>query len=141
MLLLISAAILVLGIILMVIYENSCSYNEWQWGIGLSAIMAGGSITAIMVICMIFSGIVADANIATGTEEYNELVYICEEPSLRDEFGLLNKEYFDEICDWNQTITLKQAMDHNLWVGIAVPNYWDDFELIELDEIVYTNDD
>jgi len=43
----------------------------------------------------------------------------------------LNKEVIDEIQDWNENITYYKNIQKDFWVGIFVPNVYDQFETID----------
>ena len=68
-------------------------------------------------------------------ETYKSLVYKAETESIRDDFGILNKEYIDEVQTWNEDIAYNQALTHNIWIGVFIPNFYDNLECIDLETI------
>lgn len=64
-------------------------------------------------------------------ERYNAIIYKVESGACRDEFGLLNKKVIDEIQDWNESVTYNKNIQEDFWVGIFIPNVYDQFEIID----------
>ena len=58
-------------------------------------------------------------------------MYKAETESYYDEFGLLNKDVIDEIQKWNEDLIFNQEMQDNFWLGIYIPNIYDEFETID----------
>ena len=96
-------------------------------------------VSIILFICMSFvlfmTYVSIDANKAVYEETYNILIYKAQTEEIRDEFGILNKEYIDEIQNWNTDLIEKQKLSQNFWIGIFYPDWYNDFELIDLDNI------
>lgn len=93
-------------------------------------------LVALSLANIIDNHIKADAQVAEKQEEYKALVCKAESGACRDEFGLLNKEVFDEIQEWNQDIAYKKTIQRDFWLGIFYPNIYDQFELIDYENFV-----
>lgn len=91
-------------------------------------------LVALSLANIIDNHIKADAQEAEKQEEYKALVCKAESRACRDEFGLLNKEVFDEIQEWNQDIAYKKTIQRDFWLGIFYPNIYDQFELIDYEK-------
>lgn len=91
------------------------------------------SITIIVIMIIVFACnyIGVNAQVERNKERYNAITYKVESGACRDEFGLLNKEVIDEIQDWNENITYYKNFQKDFWVGIFVPNVYDQFETID----------
>lgn len=99
----------------------------------LSAIFSITFFTMAIVMCCNYIG--SDTDMAINQETYKSLVYKAEAEAIRDEFGIVNKEYIDEIQNWNTDIVKYQTLTHNFWVGIFYPDWYDEFETIDLEKI------
>lgn len=44
------------------------------------------------------------------------------------------KELMSEIQSWNEDIAWGKTMQRNTWIGIYIPNIYDQFDFIELHE-------
>ena len=105
------------------------------WVSGATAVISG-----IVIICMLIgiiaSNISADGLRASNEQRYNALVYKSQTEAIRDEFGIVNKEYIDEVQAWNEDLTKYQSYSHNFWIGIFYPKRaYDGFEIIDLQSI------
>lgn len=98
-----------------------------------SAIFGIAFFTMIIVMCCNYIG--SDIDMATNQETYKSLVYKAETEAIRDEFGIVDKKYVDEIQNWNTDVVKYQTLTHNFWVGIFYPDWYDEFETIDLEKI------
>ena len=102
---------------------------------GLATVVVSGIIMAIMIVVFACDYIGVNAQVEKAKERYNAITYKVESGAYRDEFGLLNKEVIDEIQDWNEDVTYYKNFQKDFWVGIFIPNVYDQFETID-----YTKD-
>lgn len=101
----------------------------------IAAITTG--VTAILLIPIIVNNVTAIGEKTILEQRYDALTYKSQTESIRDEFGIVNKDYIDEVQEWNEDIASNKRMQRDFWLGIFIPNIYDDFELIELDSIQY----
>ena len=102
---------------------------------GTTAVISG-----IVIICMLIGIIVSQVSAggtrASNEQTYNALVYKAQTEAIRDEFGIVNKEYIDEVQAWNENLAKYQSYSHNFWIGIFYPKRaYDGFEFIDLESI------
>ena len=64
--------------------------------------------------------------------EYESLCYKAHSLNARDEFGILNKEYIDEIHKWNIKIKEGRYWQDHLWWGIFNPDIYNNVDVIDL---------
>lgn len=112
-------------------------YNDEPiyWTSGITAVVSG-----IVIFCMLIEIIVsqtqADGLRASNEQRYNALVYKSQTEAIRDEFGIVNKEYIDEVQAWNEELAENRSYAHNFWIGIFYPKRaYDGFEIIDLQSI------
>ena len=95
-----------------------------------------GIATVVCLVIMCISYIDTDAQIAKHNAVYESLVYQYENDVFdNDDDEVGKKELYNQIQDWNESIAYKQAIQDNLWIGIFYPNVFDQFELIEYEEV------
>ena len=107
-------------------------------------VMTGVSLVVVFGICAIISIIVISVN-CIGSEgvrlayeqRYESLIYKAKSEAIRDEFGIINKDYIDEIQAWNENVVKLKNWEKDFWIGIFVPNIYGEFETIDLSEISY----
>lgn len=95
------------------------------------------AITIIMLIVIIVNNLLAIGEKTKFEQRYDALIYKAQTESIRDEFGIVNKDYIDEVQEWNEDIASNKRMQRDFWMGIFIPNIYDDFELIDLDSIQF----
>lgn len=103
---------------------------------GIIAVIAT-VITVVLLMLIIVNNGSAIGEKAKLEQRYDALTYKAQTESTRDEFGVVNKDYIDEVQAWNESIASNQRTQRDFWVGIFTPNIYDDFELIDLDSIQY----
>ena len=110
----------------------SCVY--W-WDIG--EIFCGG-MCVFGVILFIELSILAVINLNVQSDKevdmvkYESLIYKLKSDECKDEFGLLKKEIVDEVIEWNKYVTWSKSTSDNFWIGIFVPDIYDDYKTIDL---------
>lgn len=109
------------------LYQNDCAIESFGWG----TVIISGIIMVIMIVIFACTYIGVNAQVERNKERYNAITYKVESGACRDEFGLLNKEVIDEIQDWNEDVTYYKIFQKDFWVGIFVPNIYDQFETID----------
>lgn len=97
---------------------------------GLVTVVVSGITMVVMIVIFACDYIGVNARVEKNKERYNAITYKVESGACRDEFGLLNKEVIDEIQDWNEDVTYYKNLQKDFWVGIFVPNVYDQFETI-----------
>ena len=114
------------------VYHNDKSI---YWTFGTTAVISG-IIILFMIAFIIVSQVSADGLRASNEQRYNSLVYKAQTEAIRDEFGIVNKEYIDEVQAWNEDLAKYQSYSHNFWIGIFYPKRaYDGFEFIDLQSI------
>ena len=101
----------------------------------------GGIITVIDVIVIATMSIVllcvrieTNAKVEQLKETFEAITYKVESGACRDELGLLSKEVIDEIQSWNESIIYNQKMQDNFWIGIFIPDVYDQFKTIDYEK-------
>lgn len=95
-----------------------------------------GIVILFMVFAIIVNQVSADGFRAKNEQRYNALMYKAQTESIRDEFGIVNKEYIDEVQSWNEDVAKYQTYSNSFWIGIFYPHRaYDGFETINLEDI------
>lgn len=133
-LLLITISILIVGIVCIIVGLNICTLSDADQvieftGVAMTVISGAALIVMITALCINYIGL--DGDVAQHTETYRALEYKVTSEACRDEFGLLSKEVIDEVQAWNEEIIRGKTMQHDPWIGVFVPDVYDQFELID----------
>lgn len=122
--------------------QNKCiekyDYSEKETititGVVVAAL--SGAIAFFMLIAIAAIQISVDGDKAMWEQRYKALIYKSQTESIRDEFGIVNKEYIDEIQKWNEDLAKRQSYSHNIWISIFYPKRkYDGLEFIDLENI------
>ena len=93
------------------------------------------AISAVIMLVILSANQISERiSLSKYQERYKALTYKIESDSYRDDFGLLNKEVIDEIQDWNEDLTFYKSNQRDFWIGIFIPNIYDEFEMIDYEK-------
>ncbi len=105
------------------------------WTSGIVAVISGMAV-CFMAVAIIINQASAGGLRAKNEQRYNALIYKAQTESIRDEFGIVNKEYIDEVQSWNEDVAKYQTYSNSFWIGIFYPDRaYDGFETINLEDI------
>ena len=92
-----------------------------------------GVVAVLTSLCvMIGNNIEADANVAGYKMRYESLVYQYENELYDNDNDVGKRELMADIEWWNSDLANRKAKQNNFWVGIYIPDIYDEFEFIEL---------
>lgn len=86
-------------------------------------------ITGFALITIIFNSLTAPANVASAEQRYEILNYQVENKMYDNDIA--KKALMVDIEDYNNTLIKRQTVQKDKWLGIFIPNVWDQFELID----------
>ena len=129
----ISLSMLVIGIIVCVLYYNDTLYcSGWEViGVILTVI---GAFT--LVISLVFFGVNyfgVNGYVAENQQRYESLTYQYENNMFDNDNDLGKKELLNQIQEWNEDIAWYKENQKDFWIGIFIPNIYDQFEFINLE--------
>lgn len=104
---------------------------DWEnLGITISAIGVFGIIASVVVLAINYIGI--DGYIARMNTRYETLVYQYENDIYDNDNDLGKRELMVDIQNWNEDLSSRRERQRDFWIGIYIPNIYDQFEFIEL---------
>lgn len=124
MLLWICVALIVLGVIL---YEYS-RYCE----LGIGPLVVGGLGLTVCLIIMGFNFIGVGGRVAALHARHDILVYQYEHEFYENDNDLGKYELVSKIQDWNEDLSRYREIQDDFWIGVFIPNIYDQFDYIEL---------
>jgi len=86
-------------------------------------------IMVFMLIAMAITYVGVDAELAKN-QQHRDFLVAQYKTGVYDGSILSQYHLLQQIDEWNCTLAEKQKLTHDYWVGIFVPNYWDDLEYI-----------
>ena len=133
MLFLIFVGILVIGIVALVLYDKYFCDSNWVLGIGVGGFIIGGAAVISSLIIMGCNYFGLDGYVAQMDVRYESLVYQYENDIYDNDNDLGKRELMVDIQEWNEDLARYRERQDDLWVGIYIPNIYDQFEFIGLD--------
>ena len=106
------------------------TYDLENLGIAISVIGIFGIIASVVVLAINYIGI--DGYIARMNTRYETLVYQYENDIYDNDNDLGKRELMVDIQNWNEDLSSRRERQHDFWIGIYIPNIYDQFEFIEL---------
>ena len=106
------------------------TYDLENLGIAISVIGIFGIIASVVVLAINYIGI--DGYIARMNTRYETLVYQYENDIYDNGNDLGKRELMVDIQNWNEDLSSRRERQRDFWIGIYIPNIYDQFEYIEL---------
>ena len=104
---------------------------DWEnLGIAISAIGICGIIASVVVLAINYIGI--DGYIARMNTRYETIVYQYENDIYDNYKDIGKRELMVDIQNWNEDLSSRRERQRDFWIGIYIPNIYDQFEFIEL---------
>ena len=86
-----------------------------------------------MTIILIENNISIRGNVPAMRVQYESLVYQYENNLYENDNDVGKKELMKEIQEWNEDLANGKTYQRDFWVGIFVPNVYDEFDFIEVE--------
>lgn len=126
MLLVISIVALVGGIV----WNAYCECYEWEGAVSFAMAFVGGLCTVVAVVIWICCHIGVDGQVMSWEQQYDMLTYQLENNLYDNDNDIGKKELMNQIQDWNTDLAWYKANQNDLWIGVFIPNVFDQFEYI-----------
>lgn len=89
-----------------------------------------GTIVSVVFLCVTYIGL--DGEIKSNQVRHDSLMYQYENCLYDNDNDVGKKELMSEIQSWNEDLAWHKTMQRNPWIGIYIPNVYDQFDFIEL---------
>lgn len=131
MLLFIFVAILVAGIAFMVHDNRINNYTRWGY-IGGTCLAIGIITVAISIVIMMVNYIPAEGEREMLEVRRESLVFQYDHDMYDNDNDIGKKELMDDIQEFNMAINFGKRMQRDFWIGIYIPNIYDNLKLIDI---------
>ena len=123
--------LIVIGIVCFIVCENTIFDDEWVFDMGVAFEVAGWIAVLVSIIIFAVNYIGLDGYIEENKARYESLTYQYENELYDNDNDIGKKELMSEIQDWNEDLARHKANQDNFWIGIYIPNVYDQFEFID----------
>ena len=93
-----------------------------------------GLLLTICLIILLFNYTNIDGEIAASNARYNAIVYQLENNIYDNDNDLGKRELYEDVMNWNTRLAWHKEGQDDFWIGIFIPNIYDQFEFIEFEE-------
>lgn len=114
-----------------IIFIGWSMWDEWNTGVSLLAVFFG-LVAAISVIVFTCCNIGVDGYVSQMNTRYEMLTYQYENDIYENDNDLGKRELMSDIQEWNEDLANYKAIQDDFWIGIYIPDVYDQFEFIEL---------
>lgn len=121
----------VVFLMLAIIFADSWDFN-WIGMFSAVLTLVSGIAAAIMLIVIIVNNVGVEAKIEVSKQRYDSLVYQAENNLYENDNDLGKKELANQIQKWNEDLSSEKALQNDFWVGIFIPDIYDEFEFIPI---------
>ena len=124
--------ILLILLIVGVVMLFTVSDDHLTMSASIFAIGLFGVIISVVFLCVNYIGL--DGEVKRNQVRYDSLMYQYENCLCDNDNDVGKKELMSEIQSWNEDLAWGKTMQRNPWIGIYIPNVYDQFDFIELHE-------
>ena len=108
-------------------YGDACNYISIIVAVIMSIVLL------VMGLIVLTENIGLEGKIAACNARYESLVYQLENDIYENDNDLGKYELMSDIRAWNEDLAEYKANQDDFWVGVFIPNIFDQFEFIELE--------
>jgi len=129
MLFFVFCAIMIIGIVIHKV-------RGWEDCFGEALALIFGIVVGISLICMICDYSTKDATVAENNQRYDGITYEISSGIYTHDYNISTSNVIDEAREWNEDLAANKLMQRNLWIGIYIPNIYDEFQYIDYSSII-----
>ena len=120
------------GIVCCILAEHTWTWDDLLEALGSFFITVGGIGILASLFFIVGNHCGLQGYIQENEARYDSLIYQYENNLYDNDNDVGKKELMKEIQEWNEDLANYKANQKDFWLGIFIPNIYDQFEFIEL---------
>ena len=121
----------VVFLVLAIVFECALDYGL-VGVVSMAASCISGIVVLFMLIAIVICHVGIEAEIEANSQRYDSLVYQAEARLYENDNDVGKKDLANQIQEWNEDLARGKALQNDFWVGIFIPNIYDEFEFIPM---------
>ena len=121
----------VVFLVLAIVFEDSWDYG-WVGVVSMAASCISGIAVLFMMIAIVICHVGIEAEIEANKQRYNSLFYQAEARLYENDNDVGKKDLANQIQEWNEDLARGKALQNDFWVGIFIPDIYDELEFIPM---------
>lgn len=124
-----------IGLALALVMNYISKEKDWGFVESTSIVLsvAGIFLSVCMIFVMIGMRLGNDGYVASMHKRRDALVYQAENHLYDDDIHVSKKELANQITNWNEDLAKNKVNQKDTWIGIFIPNIYDEFEFIPIE--------
>ena len=132
----IALIVFVPSLVFAIAFDGSYDYG-WVGVVSMAASCISGIAVLFMMIAIVICHVGIEAEIEANKQRYDALVYQAETRRYENDNDVGKKDLANQIQEWNEDLARGKALQNDFWVGIFIPDIYDEFEFIPMSVLVY----
>jgi hypothetical protein len=124
---------LLTGIALLIHCNFSRYDHDGEETAGGALLILFGILSILAVIVFAYTYIGLDARISENQTRYEMLTYQWDNNFYDNDNDVGKQQLVDQIREWNEDLSRYKKLQHDVWIGVFVPDVFDQFEFISLE--------
>ena len=121
----------VLSLVLAIAFDDSYDYGWIEVISMIVSYISGLAVLSMLIVIVIFN-IGDKAEIEENKQRYDSLVYQAEARLYENDNDVGKKDLANQIQEWNEDLARGRVLQNDFWVGIFIPDIYDEFEFIPM---------
>ena len=127
----IALIVFVPSLVFAIAFDGSYDYG-WVGVVSMAASCISGIAVLFMMIAIVICHVGIEAEIEANKQRYDSLVYQAETRLYENDNDVGKKDLANQIQEWNEDLARGKALQNDFWVGIFIPDIYDEFEFIPM---------
>lgn len=124
---------MILAVVALVLAIGIVWYMLDEWSVVAVFLIATGAIVLVIMLCVLgvrYIGV--DGYVASNHERYEMLTYQWENNFYDNDNDVGKYQLVSDIRNWNEDLRKFKALQHDFWIGVFIPDVYDQFEFISI---------